>query len=88
MVLCFFAFFARLHFGPNWWSSSCDKTLHRPLRALESTLSTVYVIMIKLLFVFQFEPWQIKTQLENGSFTYTGIVMDIVNALAEFINFK
>ncbi len=44
--------------------------------------------MIKLLFVFQFEPWQIKTQLENGSFTYTGIVMDIVNALAEFINFK
>ncbi len=40
------------------------------------------------LCALQYEPYQKKTVLNNGTVVYTGIIMQVVEALAQFLNFK
>ncbi len=38
-------------------------------------------------FIVQYEPWHIRLDHGNGTFSYTGVLFELVNALAEAINF-
>ncbi len=38
--------------------------------------------------MFQAEPWTIKADTGNGTFGYTGVLIELMNSLAEFLNFE
>ncbi len=41
-----------------------------------------------LLCQFQYEPWQTRTELPNNTVVYSGLTFDLLNTLAEFLNFE
>ncbi len=52
----------------------------------------VHVLMIIKLnpcfFPIQYDPWQIRTEQPNGTLIYSGLTFDVLNLLAESLNFE